>query len=82
MPDVSGMAAFELSHPVLLLVLMEADNAALHGGSLVAQRSGSAAARRAVRRSRLLEGAWGHSQAIADALRCFAELLDSIVLRL
>jgi hypothetical protein len=36
MPDVLVVAAFELSHPVLLLVLMEADNAAHHGGSLIA----------------------------------------------
>jgi hypothetical protein len=35
MADVLVVAAFELSHPVLLLVLMEADDAALHGGFLV-----------------------------------------------
>lgn len=33
------VAAFELSHPVLLLILMEADNAAFHGRSLVAERT-------------------------------------------
>jgi hypothetical protein len=43
MPDVLGVAALELSHPVLLLVLMEANDAALHAGSLVAHRIGSAA---------------------------------------
>ncbi len=36
MPDMLGMAALKLSHPVLLIVLIEANNAALHGGSLVA----------------------------------------------
>jgi len=36
MPDVLVMAAIQLSHPVLLIVLMEADNAALHGCSLLA----------------------------------------------
>ena len=30
MPDMLGVAALELSHPVLLIVLMKADNAALH----------------------------------------------------
>ena len=30
------VAALEFSHPVLRIVLMEANNAALHGGSLVA----------------------------------------------
>jgi hypothetical protein len=39
MPDMLVVAALELSHPVLLIVLMEADNAALHGGSSVAERS-------------------------------------------
>jgi hypothetical protein len=39
MPDMLGVAALKLSHPVLLIVLMEADNAALHGGSSVAERS-------------------------------------------
>jgi hypothetical protein len=53
MPDVLIVAAVELRHPVLLIVLMEADNAALHTGSSVAQRSSSAAAQRAVRHSRL-----------------------------
>jgi hypothetical protein len=38
MPDVLGVAAFELSHPVLRLVLMETDNAALHSGALLASR--------------------------------------------
>jgi len=42
MPDVLVVAALELSYPVLLIVLMEADNAALHGCSLVAQRRSSA----------------------------------------
>jgi hypothetical protein len=36
MPDMLVVAALELSHPVLLIVLMEADNAALHGRALVA----------------------------------------------
>jgi hypothetical protein len=36
MPDMLVVAALELSHPVLLIVLMKADNAALHGVSLVA----------------------------------------------
>ena len=36
MPDMLGVAALKLSHPVLLIVLIEANNAALHGGSLVA----------------------------------------------
>lgn len=36
MPDMLVVAAVKLSHPVLLIVLMEADNAALHGCSLVA----------------------------------------------
>jgi hypothetical protein len=36
MPNMLVMAALELSHPVLLIVLMETNNAALHGGSLVA----------------------------------------------
>jgi hypothetical protein len=36
MPDMLVVAALELSHPVLLIVLMEADNAALHGCSLSA----------------------------------------------
>jgi hypothetical protein len=36
MPDMLVVATLELSHPVLLIVLMEADNAALHGCSLVA----------------------------------------------
>ena len=36
MPDMLVVAALELSYPVLLIVLMEADNAALHGCSLVA----------------------------------------------
>jgi hypothetical protein len=36
MPDVLVMAAIQLSHPVLLIVLMKADNAALHGVPLVA----------------------------------------------
>jgi hypothetical protein len=36
MPDVLIVAVLKLSHPVPLLVLMEADNAALHGGPLVA----------------------------------------------
>ena len=31
MPDMLVVAALELSHPLLLLVLMKADNAALHG---------------------------------------------------
>jgi hypothetical protein len=35
MPDMLVVAALERSHPVLRIVLMEADNAALHGGSLV-----------------------------------------------
>jgi hypothetical protein len=39
MPDMLVVAALKLSHPVLLLVLMEADNVALHGGSLVASRA-------------------------------------------
>jgi hypothetical protein len=39
MPDMLVVAALELSHPVLLIVLMEADNAALHGCSLVAERT-------------------------------------------
>ena len=30
------VATLKLGHPVLLIVLMEADNAALHGCSLVA----------------------------------------------
>jgi len=38
MPDVLVMAAIQLSHPVLLIVLMEADNAALHGCSLLASK--------------------------------------------
>jgi hypothetical protein len=38
MPEVLMVAALKLSHPVLLLVLMEASNAALPGGSLVAER--------------------------------------------
>jgi hypothetical protein len=37
MPEVLGVAAFEISHPMLLLVLMEAGDAALHGGSPVAE---------------------------------------------
>ena len=37
MPDMLVVAALELSYPVLLIVLMEADNAALHGCSLVAE---------------------------------------------
>jgi hypothetical protein len=37
MPDMLVVvAALELSHPVLLIVLMKADNAALHGVPLVA----------------------------------------------
>jgi len=44
MPDMSVVAALELSHPVLLLVLMEANHAALHGGSLVVSRPASPAA--------------------------------------
>jgi hypothetical protein len=36
MPDMLVVAAFEFRHPVLLIVLMEADNAALHGCSFVA----------------------------------------------
>jgi hypothetical protein len=36
MPNMLVVAALELSHPVLLIVLMETNNAALHGGSLVA----------------------------------------------
>jgi hypothetical protein len=36
MPDMLVVTARELSHPVLLIVLMEADDAALHGFSLVA----------------------------------------------
>jgi len=36
MPDMLVVTALELSHPVLLIVLMEADDAALHGCSLVA----------------------------------------------
>jgi hypothetical protein len=36
MPDMLIVAALELSDPVLLIVLMEADNAALHGCSPVA----------------------------------------------
>jgi len=36
MPDVLVVAAIQLRHPVLLIVLMEADNAALHGCSLLA----------------------------------------------
>jgi hypothetical protein len=39
MPDMLVVAALELSHPVLLIVLMEADHAALHGCSLVASRT-------------------------------------------
>jgi hypothetical protein len=35
MPGMLVVAALKLSHPVLLLVLMEANNAALHGGPLV-----------------------------------------------
>jgi hypothetical protein len=31
MPDVLIVAALKLSHPMLLLVLVEVDNAALHG---------------------------------------------------
>jgi hypothetical protein len=38
MPDMLVVAALKLSHPVLLIVLMEANNAALHGCSLVAYR--------------------------------------------
>jgi hypothetical protein len=45
MPDMSIVAALKLSHPVLLLVLMEADDAALHGGSRVAERFASAGPR-------------------------------------
>jgi hypothetical protein len=36
MPNVLVMATLKLSHPVLLIVLMEANNAALHGRSLAA----------------------------------------------
>jgi hypothetical protein len=36
MPAMVVVAALELSHPALLIVLMEADNAALHGCALVA----------------------------------------------
>jgi hypothetical protein len=39
MPDMLVVAALELSHPVLLIVLIEADNAALHGCSLVVERT-------------------------------------------
>jgi hypothetical protein len=38
MPDVLMVAASKLSHPVRRFVLMEADHAALHGGSLIAER--------------------------------------------
>jgi hypothetical protein len=38
MPDMLVVTALELSHPVLLVVLMEADDAALHGCSLVAEK--------------------------------------------
>jgi hypothetical protein len=38
MPDVLVMAAIQLSHPVLLIVLMEADDAALHDCSLLASK--------------------------------------------
>jgi hypothetical protein len=36
MPDMLVVAALELSHPVMFIVLMEAHDAALHGWSLVA----------------------------------------------
>ena len=36
MPNMLVMATLKLSHPVLLIVLMEANNAALHGRSLAA----------------------------------------------
>jgi hypothetical protein len=39
MPDMLVVATLELSHPVLLIVLMKADNVALHGCSLLAYRS-------------------------------------------
>ena len=32
------VATLELSHPALIIVLVEADNAALHGCSLVTER--------------------------------------------
>ena len=51
MPDMLVVAALELSHPVLLIVLMKADNAALHGVPLVAEHSAlSGAVRRPVQR--------------------------------
>ena len=51
MPDMLVVAALELSHPVLLIVLVKADNAALHGVPLVAEHSAlSGAVRRPVQR--------------------------------
>jgi hypothetical protein len=52
MADMLVVAALELSHPMLLIVLMKADNAALHGRPLVAERCPlSGAVRRSVPRS-------------------------------
>ena len=51
MPDMLVVAALELRHPVLLIILMKADNAALHGVPLVASHAAlSGAGRRPVQR--------------------------------
>ena len=51
MPDMLMVAALELSHPVLLLVLVKSSDAALHAGPTRGQRDAAAPMAATVRRS-------------------------------